>query len=69
MHRISQRLLCHNAGSAPANSHDLAPANARLRKRIGVEPMGGTPQDFARYMDKEISKWGDVAGVSGAQID
>ncbi len=72
MHRISQWLLCHNAGSAPANSHDLAPANARLRKRIvdiGVEPMGGTPQDFARYMDKEISKWEDVAGVSRAQID
>ena len=43
-----------------------------FRKRIvdiGVEPMGGTPQDFARYLDKEISKWGEVVRVSGAKID
>lgn len=43
-----------------------------FRKRIvdvGVEPMGGTPQDFARYRDAEIKKWAKVVQVSGAKID
>ncbi len=43
-----------------------------FRKRIvdiGVEPMGGTPQDFTRHLDKEIRKWGEVVRVSGAKID
>ena len=43
-----------------------------FRKRIidvGVEPMGGTPQDFAKYRDAEITKWAKVVQVSGAKID
>ena len=43
-----------------------------FRKRlidIGVEPMGGTPQDFAKYLDVELKKWGEVVRVSGAKID
>ncbi len=43
-----------------------------FRKRlidIGVEPMGGTPQDFSRYLDGELKKWGEVVRVSGAKID
>jgi tripartite-type tricarboxylate transporter receptor subunit TctC len=47
-------------------------ATPAFRKRItdiGVEPMGGTPEDFVRYLHKEISKWGDVVRVSGAKID
>ena len=43
-----------------------------FRKRlidIGVEPMGGTPQDFAKYLDIELKKWGEVVRVSGAKID
>jgi tripartite-type tricarboxylate transporter receptor subunit TctC len=47
-------------------------ADPAFRKRItdvGVEPMGGTPQDFARYRDAEIRKWAKVVQVSGAKID
>jgi tripartite-type tricarboxylate transporter receptor subunit TctC len=47
-------------------------ADPAFRKRItdvGVEPMGGTPQDFATYRDAEISKWAKVVQVSGAKID
>ncbi|MEO8442828.1 MAG: tripartite tricarboxylate transporter substrate binding protein [Betaproteobacteria bacterium] len=47
-------------------------ADPAFRKRItevGVEPMGGTPQDFAKYRDAEISKWAKVVKVSGAKID
>jgi tripartite-type tricarboxylate transporter receptor subunit TctC len=47
-------------------------ADPGFRKRItdvGVEPMGGTPQDFAKYRDAEIRKWAKVVQVSGAKID
>jgi tripartite-type tricarboxylate transporter receptor subunit TctC len=43
-----------------------------FRKRlidIGVEPMGGTPEEFAQYLQAELKKWGDVVKVSGAKID
>ncbi len=46
--------------------------DAAFRKRlidIGVEPMGGTPQDFAQYLETELKKWGEVVRVSGAKID
>ena len=46
--------------------------DSAFRKRImdvGVEPMGGTPQDCARYRDSEIRKWAKVVQVSGAKID
>ena len=45
---------------------------AAFRKRIieiGVEPMGGSTADFARYLDAEIRKWGEVVRKSGAKID
>jgi tripartite-type tricarboxylate transporter receptor subunit TctC len=43
-----------------------------FRKRIvdiGVEPLGGTPEQFAKYLDAEIRKWAKVVQVSGAKID
>ena len=43
-----------------------------FRKRIvdiGVEPMGGTQEDFVKYLDAEIRKWAKVVQVSGAKID
>ena len=46
-----------------------APAFRKRISDIGVEPMGGTPEDFARYLEKEISKWGEVVKLSGAKID
>jgi tripartite-type tricarboxylate transporter receptor subunit TctC len=32
-------------------------------------PMGGTPEDFTRYMRAEIVKWGEVVKFSGAKVD
>jgi len=43
-----------------------------FRKRIvdiGVEPMGGTSQEFVRYLQAEIKKWGEVVRASGAKLD
>jgi len=47
-------------------------ADPAFRKRladIGVEPLGGTPEQFVKYLDSEIKKWGAVVRVSGAKID
>ena len=34
--------------------------------KMGVEPMGGSSAEFARFLDSEIKKWGDVVRRSGA---
>jgi len=47
-------------------------ADPAFNKRLidfGVEPMGGSIQDFERFLDAEIKKWGDVVRVSGAKVD
>ena len=46
--------------------------DAGLLKRyadLGVEALGGSPEDFAKYLDDESRKWGDVVRFSGAKID
>ena len=30
-------------------------------RRIGIDPVGGSPQDFARYIDAEVKKATEVA--------
>jgi len=30
-------------------------------RRIGIDPVGGSPEDFARYIDAEVKKATDVA--------
>ena len=36
---------------------------------MGVEPMGGTQQDFGAFMATEIRKWGEVVRKAGIAID
>ena len=46
--------------------------DAGLLKRygdLGVEALGGLPEEFARYLDEETRKWGEVVRFSGAKID
>lgn len=40
----------------------------RLHKWYMV-PMGGTPQDMARFMSEERERWGNVIRASGAKVD
>jgi tripartite-type tricarboxylate transporter receptor subunit TctC len=40
----------------------------RLQKE-GSEPIGSTPDEFARYIKAEIAKWAKVVRASGAQLD
>ena len=36
---------------------------------LGAETLVGSPEDFARYLDTESKKWGEVVRFSGATID
>ncbi len=36
---------------------------------LGAETLVGSPEDFARYLDLESKKWGEVVRFSGATID
>lgn len=59
----------------------LATLNAALRQalsgnearaslmRLGLEPAGSTPAEFARFIDTEITRWERVIQSSGAKLD
>lgn len=36
---------------------------------VGIDPVGGTPEQLARYLRAETRKWGEVAKTSGARVD
>jgi tripartite-type tricarboxylate transporter receptor subunit TctC len=44
-----------------------APAAVEILKKQGFEPIGGTPDAFARYMRSEIDRWSDVARAAGVK--
>jgi len=46
--------------------------NAEMRQWLqgqGFEPASGNPQQFARFLNDEIKKWGGVVKASGAKLD
>ena len=36
---------------------------------LGATPLGGTPAEFAKYLDEETKKWAEVVRFSGARVD
>ena len=36
---------------------------------LGVDIMGGTPEDFSAYVKSEIPKWTAIVKASGAKLD
>ena len=36
-----------------------------LLRAQGVDPLGGTPAEFARYIDEELKKWAGVVAAAG----
>ena len=36
---------------------------------LGIEPLGGTPAEFAAHIHSELAKWGKVVRESGARVD
>ena len=66
------------AGTPREIVNALAAATARatrdgeLRKRMleqGADPVGSTPEEFARLLREEVARWGEVVKVSGAKAD
>ena len=46
--------------------------SAEIRKQlaaVGIDPVGGTPADLAKYLQSEMVKWAKVAKASGAKAD
>jgi tripartite-type tricarboxylate transporter receptor subunit TctC len=44
--------------------------SAELRgqlEKMGYEPLGGTPEDFTRYVDSELKKWTEAAAAAGVK--
>jgi tripartite-type tricarboxylate transporter receptor subunit TctC len=49
-----------------------ASRDADMRKRLaeqGAEPVGSTPEEFAKFMREEIARWAEVVKVSGAKAE
>ncbi len=38
-------------------------------KQLGAEPVGGTPKSLGDFIATEVTKWREVAKVSGARLD
>jgi tripartite-type tricarboxylate transporter receptor subunit TctC len=46
--------------------------DAEVRKRFSasaIEVVGGTPEEFGRYIRSEIKRWGEVARAANIQLD
>jgi tripartite-type tricarboxylate transporter receptor subunit TctC len=35
----------------------------------GADPVGSTPEEFGRYMQRETEKWAKVVKASGIRLD
>jgi tripartite-type tricarboxylate transporter receptor subunit TctC len=46
-----------------------SPEVAKRFTSEGSEPIGSTPEEFARYLNSEVAKWAKVVQASGAQVD
>jgi len=46
-----------------------APGMKEKRVAAGLTPVGGTPEEFGRYIRSEIAKWSKVAKDIGATVD
>jgi tripartite-type tricarboxylate transporter receptor subunit TctC len=49
-----------------------AARSPELRQKLqeqGAEPVGNTPDEFARLLDAEVASWTEVVKVSGAKVE
>jgi tripartite-type tricarboxylate transporter receptor subunit TctC len=57
---------------ALAGAVQRATRDADTRRRLleqGAEPVGNTPEEFARLMKDEVARWAEVVKVSGARAE
>jgi tripartite-type tricarboxylate transporter receptor subunit TctC len=55
--------------NAAINRAILSPTFKERFSKIGDEPAGGTPEDFAKVIAADSAKWADVVKRSGARIE
>jgi len=55
--------------NAELNKALKSPDLAKLLNARGADPVGGTPDDFARVIRADYAKWGKVVKASGARVD
>lgn len=53
--------VLHNAIASGVQSKDMTDRFLAL----GVEPVGNTPEEFARFLTTEVRKWGDIVRRAG----
>jgi tripartite-type tricarboxylate transporter receptor subunit TctC len=46
-----------------------APDTRQRLLDLGAEPVGNTPEEFAKIMQQEVTRWAEVVRVSGAKAD
>jgi tripartite-type tricarboxylate transporter receptor subunit TctC len=51
--------------SRAANAALKAPEVLSVLRNAGIDPLGGTPDDAARYISSEVEKWSKVAEAAG----
>jgi tripartite-type tricarboxylate transporter receptor subunit TctC len=51
--------------ASAANEALKAPEVLSVWRNAGIDPLGGTPEDFAKLIDDEIEKWDKVAKAAG----
>jgi tripartite-type tricarboxylate transporter receptor subunit TctC len=55
-----------------ASAMQRAARDGDMRKRLheqGAEPVGSTPEEFAKFMREEIARWAEVVKASGAKAE
>ena len=53
---------CHRRGAERSGG-------AQIARRLGVDIVGNTPEEFAAYIKAEIPKWTAIVKASGARLD
>ena len=49
--------------------NDILPALESQMVREGADPVGGTPEQFGQFVQKEFEKWRVIVRESGATAD
>lgn len=55
--------------NADLNAALQSPSLRELLAAQGAEPAGGTPEEFAALIKRDLAKWGKVVKASGARVD